>query len=342
VRALITTTINIPTNLASWRRSGFADEDLFIVAGDLKTPHDDVRAFLKKLPGRNIYMSPDEQKQYACSDVIGWNSIQRRNIALLRAMEEKPDWIITVDDDNYPIEAGQVKAIDACFKQREHEVVMHPSGWFNIGQMLRPAVTHRGYPISAPINNDDKALFFKSVRDIGVSVRDIGVVASLWLGDPDISAVQRIAQDPLVKDYPYVNNHVLEIGTWCPFNSQATAFRFELAPLMAVWPFVGRYDDIWASYLARAVMDSVHLHVSYGHPLVIQRRNPHNLLRDLEAEMFGMQYTEALCDILRREGPLNTVEAFELVQRIDFLPEKLKTFFHVWVEDVDKIAPEIL
>src|SRR5687767_10437313 len=103
-RALITTTIRVPHNLREWRRAGFDDDDVFIIAGDQRTPHSDMIAFLRTLPGNNIYLAPHDQEKWASSKVIEWHSIQRRNIALLEAMKLKPEWIITVDDDNWPID----------------------------------------------------------------------------------------------------------------------------------------------------------------------------------------------------------------------------------------------
>ena len=80
--ALFTTSIGDCRVLRQYRAS---DPDvLMIIAGDLKTPHEEVRTLCKEL-GNAIYLDPVEQDKlgYACSDVIGLNSIQRRKIALL-------------------------------------------------------------------------------------------------------------------------------------------------------------------------------------------------------------------------------------------------------------------
>ncbi len=51
------------------------------------------------------YLGPAEQELMGtrCSEIIGWNSVQRRNLALLAAIQSHPEVIITVDDDNIPI-----------------------------------------------------------------------------------------------------------------------------------------------------------------------------------------------------------------------------------------------
>src|SRR6476620_6144831 len=103
--ALITTTINNPLVLRQYRAS---DPDvLFIIAGDRKSPHDDIRSLCKEL-GNAVYLDPREQQAlgYACSEVIGWNSIQRRSIALLEALRAGAQVVLSVDDDNAPRKAS--------------------------------------------------------------------------------------------------------------------------------------------------------------------------------------------------------------------------------------------
>lgn len=337
MRVLITTTINVPRNLRDWRASGFNDHDVFIVAGDLKTPHVAVEQFLRTLPGDNRYLHPDGQRGWASSEVLGWNCIQRRNIALLEALRLKPEWIITVDDDNYPIDPDHALYLEDIFSglNADYLTVSGMEGWWNVGEMLTPAVVHRGYPLSRrPV--EERALHYHRNQSIGV-------VASLWLGDPDIDAPQRMTHRYAIESMATEQSRVLESGTWCPFNSQATAWITELAPLMAVWPGVGRYDDIFASYLARAVMDATRYRVLYGQPLVRQTRNAHNVLNDLRNEFFGFEHTDALCDKLRELPEGDIADAFTwLIEdpAFSFLPEQTRQFFSAWLEDLGHVMPD--
>jgi hypothetical protein len=286
-RALITTTINIPRNLTAWR-SHLTDEDHVIVIGDLNTAHYDVCEFLDTLPGHNEYLAPKDQTRFRVSETLGWNCIQRRNIAVLRAIELGVNSITTIDDDNYPVN-------NVWFDQLPDPAIIRGlssvSGWWDPGTLCRPEVTHRGYPLSQRHMN---AFYDTKVEHIDAR---IGVWASLWLGDPDIDAVERITLRPTVQNVAH--SQILAPGTWAPFNSQATTIRRELAPLLFMWPGVGRYDDIWASYLARAVMDPLGWRVGYGFPLVRQDRNEHDLVTDLENELFGMRWTDVLVAHLR-------------------------------------------
>ena len=99
---------------------------------------------------------------------------------------------------------------------------------------------------------------------------------------------------------------MLDIGTWCPFNSQNTAFARKTIPAYFLSPNIGRYDDIWASYFLRKIIDHLNEAVMYGNPLVNQERNLHNLRKDLEAEFFGMDTTDRLIKILRDMNLVST------------------------------------
>src|ERR1700684_3197168 len=97
--ALITTTINVPHVLALYRKLG--PDVRFFIAGDHKTP-DKAYQFVAEL-GDCYCILPDAQEDWKCSALIGWNTVQRRNIALLEAVKWGADLIITIDDDNIPL-----------------------------------------------------------------------------------------------------------------------------------------------------------------------------------------------------------------------------------------------
>src|SRR5262245_3232642 len=104
--AVATTTIHVPKALEFLRR---CDPLVGIfVAGDEKTPHDAVSSLVRAFHDPDspvVYYEPDDQKAigYACSELIGWNCIQRRNIAILEALKWGADIIVLWDDDNLPL-----------------------------------------------------------------------------------------------------------------------------------------------------------------------------------------------------------------------------------------------
>jgi len=346
VRALITTTVTVPENLRHWRDQ-LDDEDVIVIAGDQKTPHDDVFKLLDDLPGHNIYLRPTDQERWRCSEPTGWSCVQRRNIALLEALKEGADTITTVDTDNYPLgprwfqEAD--RALATTFARTSQVQPKHSDvpGWYDPGILCNPSVHHRGMPVSELHGP-------RAISEFEATDLRIGVVASLWLEDPDVSACERIAVDPVVTSVIGVTT--LSGTTWAPFNSQATTYRREVAPVMAVWPHVGRYDDIWGSYLARAAFMVTGHSVYYGYPLVRQQRHPHDLLRDLREEMFGMRYTEELVAELYHAavgvGSITRLRAPNLVEvgrqltvrlgRFEWMPPNTLRFFDAWFKDVEE------
>ena len=334
--ALITTTINVPTVLKLYRK--LDPSVAFFVAADEKTPRE-AYDFCAQIPDCEIY-SPDRQKElgYECSSLIGWNTIARRNIALLEALRWGADVIVTIDDDNIPL--GPTHRFDftvGCL--HDGLAATSPTGWFDVGTLLDPVAPHRGFP-----HTRQYPAVFEPVTDARV-----GVAAGICLGDPDISACTRIANAPTVHRV----SELLRAGivtdprkTWTVVNSQNTAFIRELAPAFLMVPQWQRYDDIWASLIAQRVMRDLGLHVHFGMPFVVQQRNYHDLVKDLKAEIYGMEYTVEFAEWLD-DFPSNCapkITAFDLVAAIyerltimGFMPQDINLLGAAWCRDLEKV-----
>jgi len=336
---LITTTIYVPHVLERYRE---LDGDvLFIVAGDRKTPHSETKAFVDRLENA-IYLSDKDQEAlgYASSEIIGWNKIMRRNIALLEAIRQGADLIVTIDDDNVPIEPdyfGVFRALMAT--EYAGAMVSSELGWLNAGEFLHPAVYHRGFPYD--FRHKDLLLKVEAA-----SGRRVGVAAGLWLGDPDIDAMERLTNRPLVTDVAEMGRRgfVVEPGVWAPFNSQNTAYLGELAPLMMVLIGVGRYDDILASFIAERVMQARGLVVHFGPPLVYQERNQQDLWKNLRDELFGMEMTmQFIRDLeaaeVNGDDVLEDLAAiYRQLRKSDYLPSEVFELADAWSEDVRRVT----
>jgi hypothetical protein len=284
--ALVTTTVNVPRVLELYREIG--PDVRFHVVGDVQTPHAEVRAFVEGL-GNAVYWSDDDQRAlgYASSEAIGWRHPARRNIGMLEAVKEGADLVVTIDDDNIPLDRDYFRhfaaVLTAPFSGLE---VTREDGWFDGGSLLSPPARQRGLPpevwhSTAP------------VRVRHVVGAHVGVAAGLCLGDPDTDAVTRMAQRPLCLAMSDVGRAgaVVDPSCWAPYNSQNTCFRAELLPAMAMLSPVGRYDDIWAGLVTQRVMRAHDLRVHFGPPGVWQERNAHAALRDLQAELLGLADT---------------------------------------------------
>jgi hypothetical protein len=294
---IVTTTINHPT-IATRKFCEF-DEWTLIVVGDTKTPHSEY----EKLNCIYLHPSEQEEKYKNLSNIIGWKSIQRRNIGFIEAYNLGADIIATVDDDNIPYDdwgknvlVGQ--NIECDLYESEHNV------FDPLSVTSRNEVWHRGYPIEyVPTRH--------RVEYKGKIKRKVLVQADLWDGDPDIDAMARLSIKPIVKysdvTEPYCSNQI------APFNSQNTFLAREVIPYYSVLPYTGRMDDIWGSYILQYYFpDSV----VYNKASVYQDRNVQDLVTNLENEIIGYRNTLKLIQDLKN---------YNL-----YLPEKTREFFKLY------------
>lgn len=334
--AIITTTINVPENLELYVEHTSSEYQLdLVVAGDVQTPAS-ARTYVEDLGGVYLGVDDERSRRWDTAAVVGVRSIQRRNLALLHALTLGPDLVITIDDDNAPLEPdGYVHEFAYGFSGPIEHLTSSSTGWYNPGHVLDPPVTHRGFPLTQRRNRGAYATFNPSMKVSmagGVVLGRVGVVAGLWFGDPDVDAIERIVNAPDVRGFrvgggPAATRHgvVLDLETWAPFNTQNTAYAWEVAPLMQCLVGVGRYDDIWMSYLAQQVMHEAGWHVRYGRPIAVQVRNEHDLLRDMSAEMMGYFRTDDLITALRAVN--STDGDRDLLERLDEVYDEVKYIF---------------
>jgi hypothetical protein len=317
--ALVNTTINVPrcleNYLANAAKYGHVEQVSVIVVGDRKTPSD-AGDFLQELgrryPARVTCLDVPEQQDLlrrwpALDLTLRYNSIQRRNVGYLQAALDGAEVIVAVDDDNFVTDEDYVGAHLTVGRQLRAPVVRHVSGWWNVCQRLTcdppRRFYHRGYPKS---RQDWKHEGHEIDKQI---VRPV-VNAGLWLKNPDVDATTNIEEPVNVVGMESIAGAracALAKGTWCPFNSQNTAFDISTLPamyLVVMHDFfrgyrIGRLDDIWMSYFLRAIADQLGDSVLYGPPLVVQDRNLHDFTRDLAEELGGYLLTEKLVEYLR-------------------------------------------
>lgn len=302
---IITTTINEPT-IATKKFCKIAQEKdwKFVIAGDTKTPHESYYKLAEDYSNFK-YLHPDDQQNLypALSDVIGWKSIQRRNIALIYAYDQGADVVATIDDDNIPYDnwgdnlmVGQWKELDIY----EHKI-------YNVFDPLSPTyyddLWHRGYPIELVPNKNE-------IEYKGKQERKVLIQADFWDGDPDIDAICRLSKMPVCKfeDFePFASTQI------APFNSQNTFLAREVIPYYSVLPHAGRMDDIWGAYIVQKYFP---WSVVYSKATVYQDRNEQDLVTNLENEVIGYR------------GTLNLIN--DLDNYYNHLPEKTQKYWAVW------------
>lgn len=317
--AVVTTTIRVPEFLEplidAARRAGQLPRLEVIVVGDRRTPAA-TQTYLADLARRAEvdvrYLGPGEQTALlrpfpALEMLLRWDCVQRRNVGWLQAAIDRADVIVSIDDDNHPLDDGFLAAHQIVGRRVELPVVSHPSGWWNVGERFVCEPPRRFYLRGFPKSRQDWR--FGGAR-VERRVVKVAVNAGLWLGTPDVDATAQIEQpidatrvEPVDGD----DRCALAPGTWCPINTQNTAFDAALLPAMylpvMLEPVHGyridRADDIWMGYFLRTIADQRGESVVYGPPWVRQRRNPHDHLADLEHELPTYRLTERLAGYLR-------------------------------------------
>jgi len=311
-KIIITTTINPPTEalikytqLPEWH---------VVVAGDLKTDH----KLFENIPNLT-YLPPkhQENKYPKLSKLIGWNCVQRRNFAALEALEQGADIIGIIDDDNIPFDDwGEDLCLTSKIKYNHYEcndVAFDPIGATNYKNLW-----HRGFPIDR--------VPYRDYTNKSTKESDFDIQAIFWNGDPDVDAIGRMIFNPKCEfdnsSFPLASNKI------SPFNSQATILKRKVFLDYFLFPFVGRMDDIWASFYTLARGHKV----VYTQPKVFSNRDlgtvgRFSVIEDMKKEYGGYENnTEILKQI--------TVDPDNIKH---FIPERSWECLIEWKSIVSKI-----
>jgi hypothetical protein len=255
-----------------------------------------------------FYFHPDQQEALnkPLSNAIGWNNIQRRNMAFVAAYDDGADIIASCDDDNIPMEGwGRDlmigRTVKAAKLTSKHPVI-DP-----ISSTEHDHLWHRGFPVQ--LLHDRRTEWVPSVTCAEIQ-------ADFWNGDPDIDAICRM-QHPgkhefKPSSFPFFSQKLM------PFNSQNTFLKREVMPHYFMFPGVGRSDDIWPSYHAQAQGFGV----IFGKPSVVQERNPQDIMRNFEDELNNYRHNLTICqaiadgdkDAVLKHLPYRSRRAFDLYQ----------------------------
>lgn len=278
-KVIVTTTINLVT--PAIEKFAAMDGWQMVIAGDKKTP--DLSDVLNS--SNCYYLTPSVQEALdpKLSELIGWNCIQRRNFAFLFACKElKADVIYTTDDDNIPNEDwGKRLVVGERVECDDYEI--DSPAFDPLSVTNHPNLWHRGYPLELVRHRKNK------IMSMGRVIAECDVQADLWNGEADVDAICRLTHET---DKCYFDSHTRPYTSYrpSPFNSQNTFLTKEVMPHYFMFPGIGRMDDVAASYHVQAQG----FRVMYGWPTVTQKRNEHDLIKDLLAEVWGIQNNLAI------------------------------------------------
>ena len=240
-----------------------------VVVGDKKTAAD------WRYPGVT-YLSPEGQQEIAhvFSGLLPWNSYTRKNMGYLYAIAQGARVIYESDDDNIPLDNWVIAPDFTANAERVSD-----ASFVNIyAYFTDKKVWPRGLPLRCVLGAETSRV--ASAQNLKV-----GVWQFLADEDPDVDAIYRLTNNTPI----YFNQRpplVLGSEVCCPFNSQNTYFRQEVFPLLYLPSTVTfRFTDILRGYIAQPILWAAGYHLGFAGATVLQKRNPHDFLKDFESEI---------------------------------------------------------
>lgn len=279
---IVITSIFSPT-VAVKEFSKLADYQL-IVVGDKKTPLD---WFCDDVD----FLSVSQQKKlnYSIIKVLPYNHYCRKMIGYLKAIESGADLIVDTDDDNIPKKKWNFPDFNGEFDFIEANL-----GFINIYQLY---ASQKIWPRGLPLNCISENVELES--HIVKKECEIGIWQGLADEDPDVDAIYRLTSD---KPCYFKDRSPIVLGqrTLSPFNTQNTIIRRELFPLLYLPTYVTfRFTDILRGLIAQPIMWLYGYNLGFNNATVIQKRNPHDYMKDFISEMPIYQHAENVIDIVQ-------------------------------------------
>lgn len=291
-----------------------------IVVGDKKTPgnwdYDNV-----------TYLSPDDQIKlnYEIIKYLPWNSYGRKIIGYLYAIKAGADIIADTDDDNIPVKNWS-KNID--FKGGFDTYT--EKGFVNVYKFFtNEHIWPRGFPLRNILLDQNTITVKKNNK--------VGIWQYLADGDPDVDAIYRLTNNKSII-FNSRSPIVLDKEVVCPFNSQNTFFRKELFPLLYLPSFVTfRFTDILRGLVAQPLLWSQGYRLGFGQATVMQKRNPHDYLKDFESEIPCYLYAERIIEIVsasinnKDDLLINLLNAYKGLQKENIVTQQEINLLNIWI-----------
>jgi len=310
---IVVTTIFEPAWLQGYldniERHGHKDHVTLRIICDRKTP-ESVYAAATQAGRTGFHVDcPTLDQQQEClraagapDDLVPWNTDNRRNVGFLRAWQGGADVMISIDDDNYcRADSDFVGAHAIVGRPDPHAACVQGAPWFNACSLIefdtRAPVFPRGYPYAAR----QQPVTATAASSPDAARRRVALNAGLWLDDPDVDAITRLALAPRgLRARP--GAVLLAPETWSPINTQNTALVRDALPAYYYVRMgfalrgmrIDRFGDILSGYFVQKCAKHLGWTVRFGDPVADHRRTPHNLLKDLYHELAGIALIEDL------------------------------------------------
>jgi len=252
-------------------------------------------------------------------------------VGYLYAMRLGAEVIYDTDDDNIPL---------SCWAhlpdEGKYQTLTNP-GFFNIySSFSNKKVWPRGLPL-------DEILLKKAPRKT-LRFSRIGIWQHLANGDPDVDAIYRLTNNTPVFFNP-ARPLVLEAGAVCPINSQNTFFHKAAFPLLFLPAFVTfRFTDILRGLVAQPILWNSGLRVGFGKATVVQKRNPHDYIKDFASEIPVFLHSRSVIERsiaavkVGASIPENLINVYSELLRASIVTKKETQLLYDWCEDISSIA----
>ncbi len=329
-KTIVITSIFSPTEAVH----AFAKMDDYnlVVAGDKKTPAD--------WHCENVeYLSVEDQQNIGnhLKELLPYNHYCRKMMGYLSAIQQGADVIIDTDDDNIPKENWAFPTFTG-----EFSTLPPNKGFVNIYELYTDThIWPRGLPLGL-INTK-----FNLEGLLSTQHSNVGIWQGLADEDPDVDAIYRLTNDTpcYFKSYLPV---VLGKGTISPFNTQNTIIRKELFALMYMPTYVTfRFTDILRGFVAQPIMWLYGYHLGFIDATVVQKRNPHNYMKDFISEMPMYEHGAEVIKIVEAAVSIdfsieeNLFKAYTALQHKGIVEARELEVLNAWLKDLDllKINP---
>lgn len=282
-KSIIITSIFEPTE-AVQKFANIPDHELLVV-GDKKSPQGWQHPNVK-------YLSVEEQMDlnFHLHDTLPYNHYCRKMLGYLYAMQNGTDCIIDTDDDNIPKN-------NWAFPEQlgEYDFLTEEKGFVNIYQLF---TSQKIWPRGLPLDLISKK--FDLENYLTKNKGKVGVWQGLADEDPDVDAIYRLT-DGRMCHFDNRNPVVLGKGTISPFNSQNTMIYKDLFPLLYLPSHVTfRFTDILRGLIFQPIMWLENYHLGFVDATVVQKRNPHDYMKDFVSEIPMYEHCNDVVEIVEK------------------------------------------
>lgn len=323
---IVITTINPPTK--SVKEFSERENYHLVVVGDKKTPTNWNCPNTEFISAREQERSDSKWMKY-----LPWDHYSRKMVGYLYSIKQGADIIIDTDDDNIPYPEWDFPDFEGAF-----ETTPEKGGFFNVYKhFTKQKIWPRGFPLNRINDQNDTPDNFPEVQT------SIGVWQGLANGEPDVDAIYRLTNnDPCI--FEDRDPFVLGRETACPFNSQNTAYRKELFPLLYLPAYVTfRFTDILRGLVAQPIMWSAGYHLGFTRATVFQERNYHDYMKDFESEipcyLHAEEVVESCCKATRASDSVtdNLFNSYEGLLKHGIVINTEIKLLVAWLEELQSL-----